>query len=697
VLKVGAQVDQPFRSSTTTIVVDVVVRDQKGQPVVGLKADDFQVSEDGVPQRVATVVHAEATNSRGSVPLPTTSAPSTTDHKSPLAPPAQDQINRFVESGTQLTALVFDRLSPEARAAACKAALTFIESTGPDRQFAVFISDLSLEVVQSFTADRDALCRAIRRVATRATSSFDKSSFLNTSQPSAHPSVSDTAGAEDAGRPVDTRGRTYDQVTLDAVRAGELWERLGRDRQGYASTSALQAIAGALSGAPGRKALVYFAEGLAIPDAVLPRFQEAVAVANRSHVSIYSIDAGGLRVHSGQAETRREVGAIGAAGLVINQDGSSGSNTRLLERNEDVLRKDPDSSLRLLAERTGGVLLNNTNDLGRIAEIVNTDFREHYLVAYEPKNEDFRGEWRRIEVRIPGRRVTVRARAGYLAVRTPAGTGPILAHEARAQAALDLPTSPTDVPIQVAVLSFPQSAALSRVALLISTTLASVATTSSDRYDAEFTILARIRDASGTVVRTASEPYRVSGPLAGAALPTGNVLFFRHPELPAGAYTVEVAIAQTTGDKAGVTRVPFDVPSAAESGLAVSSLTIVDSTEATEASADPANPVITGGRLLYPMLSGQSPSGTSASIGLFLRIMARPSASELTARLQMLRDGVPLAEVPMTLPAPDPSGRVDYQGRVPVGALPSGPYELRVTVSDGSATVQRRATFRKPR
>ena len=43
---------QSFASTTTAILVDVVVRDRNGRPVVDLSADDFSLAEDGVTQKV---------------------------------------------------------------------------------------------------------------------------------------------------------------------------------------------------------------------------------------------------------------------------------------------------------------------------------------------------------------------------------------------------------------------------------------------------------------------------------------------------------------------------------------------------------------------------------------------------------------------------------------------------------------------
>ena len=44
-----------FTTSTTAVVVDVVVRDAKGAPIVDLKPSDFELLEDDVKQRIASV------------------------------------------------------------------------------------------------------------------------------------------------------------------------------------------------------------------------------------------------------------------------------------------------------------------------------------------------------------------------------------------------------------------------------------------------------------------------------------------------------------------------------------------------------------------------------------------------------------------------------------------------------------------
>ena len=55
----------------------------------------------------------------------------------------------------------------------------------------------------------------------------------------------------------------------------------------------------------------------------------------------------------------------------------------MLERNEDVLRKDPRTSLTLLAELPAG-LVENTNDLANAFRRVDADRRFYYLLTYAP-------------------------------------------------------------------------------------------------------------------------------------------------------------------------------------------------------------------------------------------------------------------------------------------------------------------------
>src|SRR5512132_125383 len=108
---------QPLGSGVTAVLVDVVVRDSKGNPVTNLQKEDFEVLEDGVRQEIGEIVAIDraptasprgAARSAGNPPPPAVAS-------SPAADP-----NTHADAAPSPTflALVFDRLTPEARALA---------------------------------------------------------------------------------------------------------------------------------------------------------------------------------------------------------------------------------------------------------------------------------------------------------------------------------------------------------------------------------------------------------------------------------------------------------------------------------------------------------------------------------------------------------------------------------------------------
>jgi hypothetical protein len=182
------------------------------------------------------------------------------------------------------------------------------------------------------------LREALREVSSRATSVFDREAVRDIKESLArsggdlHPSVPAVASPESIGRPAVETGLYSAIPTVPAAvaasgayaRTSEAWERMARDQQGFASINAVRAVVEGLGTLPGRKTLVLFAESLALPEAVMPQFDGVVALANRLNVSVYTMDAAGLRVHSKDMETAREVNAISAQSNTVNDDGSTG-------------------------------------------------------------------------------------------------------------------------------------------------------------------------------------------------------------------------------------------------------------------------------------------------------------------------------------------------------------------------------------
>ena len=69
----------------------------------------------------------------------------------------------------------------------------------------------------------------------------------------------------------------------------------------------------------------------------------------------------------------------------------------------------------------------------------------------------------------------------------------------------------------------------------------------------------------------------------------------------------------------------------------------------------------------------------------------RPTCS---AHISLLRNGKSIADATRELPANGPEQRLQHVGNLPIGDLPAGLYELRVTVSDTRDQQTRSAFFK---
>ena len=128
--------------------------------------------------------------------------------------------------------------------------------------------------------------------------------------------------------------------------------------------NALLALVDSLGALPGRKTVVYFCEGLTVAPAVEAKFRSIIATANRKNVSVYALDAAGLRAHSKQAETAREISSLAASAVSGHRArATTRSGPRTSRVNEQMLKMDPSASLGILTAQTGGLLIQNTNDL----------------------------------------------------------------------------------------------------------------------------------------------------------------------------------------------------------------------------------------------------------------------------------------------------------------------------------------------
>ena len=186
--------------------------------------------------------------------------------------------------------------------------------------------------------------------------------------------------------------------------------------EGESSLAGLRAVVSSLGALRGRKSILYFTEHLPITARVKPRFEALIGEANRANVTVYTVDAVGLRVHSSEAAAARSIGIAGSQGVGDVQRGD-GPWTKELEHQDQLLSSRPTAVLGRLAKETGGFLIENTNDLGSGVERMKQERTTYYLLAYQPTNARVDGKFRRVGVKVKRSNLKVKARPGYLAAK----------------------------------------------------------------------------------------------------------------------------------------------------------------------------------------------------------------------------------------------------------------------------------------
>jgi len=710
----GAQAraqEKPLKLRASEVVVDAVVIDKKNRLVSDLTAEDFEVYEDGVKQKVASF-RFEST-AEGAQQLA----------KSPAATPGTPVAPRT----GNLVSLVFDAQAARSGALmARKAALDYIESSiGPNDLVGVFGIDLGLMVLSPFTQDKAALKQAVEAFTSHDAKKYgflaqevrSELERLNVAGSDAERlSIVDTwvdqdlttpsPGSNGEGRTVETPSpATFtlmrNQLNITMLRTLKLFERFERESQGRNMITALLSVITGQQSLTGRKVMLLFSEGFPISASATDQFRSVISAANSAGMTIYTIDVGGLRLINPDEAAQVEKEAAARSSLRNPNPELIVGGQSALGRMEDAMRLNVVNNLDELSGDTGGYTIKNTNDLGDGLRRISEELSSHYVLTYSPTNENFDGKYRNVTVKVTrAGDFRIRARRGYYAFRA-LDNSPVLAHELPLLEQSNQRSLPQDFPLYARVMHFRGLNGARAVPIYVELPISALKLNTDEKnktFSSRYAILVLVKDQNQQVVRKLGQEFVLRGPLSQAAsVKEQPHLFSRIILLRSGHYVIEaIARDSTTGKMSGI-RIPLDVPDDGEDKLKMSSIVLSRGVNPLndEQKKDSLHPLYFEGQAYFvPNAREVFRKSTDKNMLVhFSAYQAKGSSSPVVATIEFLQGVRTLSKAAGQLPPADGSGRIAYLTAFPLDGFPPGRYEIRVTTTDGATQSTSSANF----
>ena len=391
--------------NVSVVNVDVTVTDKQGRPVTGLKKEDFQLFENGRPVEITNfyaVNEGKPTTPPEEVAAMPAPAPSAPGAPPPLAPHELEKVKTPAEQRLSLVVYIDNfNLEPFHRNRVMRELRAFIgQKLGKDDQLMLVTYDRELHIRHPFTSDPSLIA----------------STMLDLEKISAQ-------GVHAVSERRDTLQKIEDSQTVaEAEGYARTYAQSSYNDLSF-SIDALKKIVDSLAGMPGRKAVVYVSDGLqmiagqdvfyavqskygeqstsltqTLEFDVSRRLTELAAQANANRITFYTIDAAGLRTYESVSAENK---------------GPGPSSPGISQLVDSVHISNLQSPLQMLAEKTGGVAIINTNVVTPKLDEIARDLNTYYSLGYTPAHFGD-GRYYKLEVKVKNRKdLVVRHREGY--------------------------------------------------------------------------------------------------------------------------------------------------------------------------------------------------------------------------------------------------------------------------------------------
>ncbi len=684
--------DEVLRIETELVQTGVSVFDKQGRFVDGLRREDFELRVDGRPVPITFFENIVAGGVRDRLAR-AGEGPAAAKDPAPAASVRRRTVIFFLDDL---------HLSLDSLNRARKTLLDFVDGgMGPDDLVAVASSSGRVGFLQQFTDNKDVLRAAVARLGHVPYVVADYG--RNPGTPMTEYMALTIERRDDP--------RVFDFYVQDCVKwapkGGDARQRSGmreqcevevrnRARQillqaGTVTAGtyfSLETLLRSAARMPGSKLAFFVSDGF-LPDTgprggvSSDRLGRITDEARRAGVVIYTVDARGL-----------VSGALDATGSVpFDADGRlENANAREIATSQGALDA--------LAADTGGRALRNQPYFDRFVGDALAETSRYYLIAWRPEGGGKDEKLRRIEVRVAGRpELTVRSARGFFggagaaaSKEGPRGEGKGRARqekgpEAELREALSdfYPRQALPLQLSLTYLDTPASGGVLTTSVQASAELLSYGEEGGE--PARLTLAGVVLDDQGKPAASFGTTLKVSPPRqgGGGAADSSGVIYNNPTPLKPGIYQVRVAARDDRSGLVGSAMQWAVIPDLSAHKLTLSSL-ILGLEAVAGAGAD-------AGRVQW---SVEKRFARGSRLGLLCFVYNAARAAELSARVEVYRDGRPVASTPFRrLSAGGDPARVPLTAELGLGDLQPGRYTLRATVEDRAArqTAAQQAEF----
>lgn len=674
------------RITTNLVQVDVVVT-KDGKQVTDLKPEDFEMFEDGKPQKITNFSYVSNVPAGPSNPTPR-SLP-----RDKNGPPVVSAAVR-PHDVRRTVALVVDDLgmSFESMSQTRKQLRKFVdEQLQPNDLVAIIRTGGEVGSLQQFTTDKRLLNSALEHLKWNHCSRTGAYVFTPAGRPAPDPNAGPCGGH-------------IINATL----------------------SILRFVMQGMRDLPGRKSVVVFSDNLPIQQqepgplmlgtrrdeqtssgsgtdnpfdnstSYLAQLQKIAELAIRGSVVIYAADTRGLQY----------------TGLTA-ADNYSATNSRSLTNqiNATMLSRsramwDGQLGADLIARQTGGFLTRNSNDFG--LRRVMDDQSGYYLIGYRPGDETFNRRFHHIKARVKGRGLALRTREGFYGVTEDEARPVAAVARDQMERALISPFGANDITVRLttAFANDAASGSLLRSFLYIDPHTLTFVDEPDGWHTVTFDLSVILFGDNGKVVDRHDQmgTLHLKGSGYDRALRDGIVYGLDLPVKQTGTFQLRVAVRDQATSRVGAAGQFVEVPNLSDNRLALSGVVIHGSsvlrdrpnTQTTSSATAPnsaseqvnaATEEISNGPGVRRFHQGSTLVFAYAIYNALIdQVTAQP---QLTTQTRIFRDG---KQIYNTNPTPvEVAGQKDLQrlataAQLQLGTeLSPGQYVLQIIVEDGLA------------